>query len=89
MVELGDKVRDKYSGLVGIAVVRSEFINGCIQFEVQPKAVKDGKLPESIGIDEGALEVINKVKVKKTFKVKLMGGHPGGPNSPPIKMRGY
>lgn len=85
MIKLKDKVRDRYSGLVGIAVVRSEFINGCVQFEIQPKAGKDGKLPESVGIDEGSLELIKKSKSNKRPRTKPTGG----PNSPSRKMRGY
>jgi len=60
MIKLGDKVRCKVSGFVGVAVVRSEFINGCVQFSVQPKVDKDGKYPEEMNIDNSSLIIIKK-----------------------------
>ena len=71
-IKLGDKVRDKVSGFVGIAVARTEFLNGCIQWSVIPKAGKDGKMPEEVGIDSGSLEKVIKKKVK--VKKKDTGG---------------
>jgi len=40
-IELGDKVRCIHTGFIGIAVARTEFINGCIQFNVLPKGDKN------------------------------------------------
>ncbi len=71
-IQLGDKVKDKVSGFVGVAVAKTEFLNGCIQYNVMPKAGKDGKMPEEVGIDEQSLEVIIK-KIKKINK-KDTGG---------------
>lgn len=78
-IELGDEVRCKYTGFKGIVVAKTEFINGCIQFNVLPKMVK-GKnaiegYPEDIGIDEDSLEVMRKGKKKVSKKrVKIAGG---------------
>ncbi len=83
-IKLGDKVRDKISGFIGIAVSKTEFLNGCIQWGVMPKAGKDGKMPEEVGIDEQSLE---KIKVKnKNIKKKETGGaiNRGG-----YKLRGF
>ena len=71
-IKLGSKVRDKVTGLVGIATARTEFLNGCIQYSVQPKAGKDNKVPEEIGVDSESLEVIQPKKVK--IKKKDTGG---------------
>ena len=46
MINLGDKVKCKITGLTGTAVARCEFLNGCVQFKVQPRFVKDGKPAE-------------------------------------------
>jgi hypothetical protein len=32
-IKLGDYVRDKLTGFKGVAVARTEFVNGCVQFE--------------------------------------------------------
>lgn len=57
MIKLGQQVRDVVTGYEGIAVAKVEYINGCVQFAVQPKAT-DGKLPESNYIDHQRLETI-------------------------------
>ena len=81
-IKLGDKVRCKITGFEGVAVAKTEFINGCIQWMVTPKA-KGGKYPEDIGIDEGSLEVI-KPKLKKREKK-----NDGGPVTKGQIMRGF
>ncbi len=43
MIGLGDKVRDRITGVTGIVVARTQWINGCIRICVQPQEVKDGK----------------------------------------------
>jgi len=72
-IKLGDKVRCKITGFTGIAVVRSEFLNGCIQWSVLSKMGKDNKMPEEIGIDEKSLEIIPTPK-KKVVKKEENGG---------------
>ena len=62
-VELGDKVRDKVTGFEGIAVAKTEWLNGCIRVTLQPPISKDGKIPESGTFDEPQLEVIEAGKV--------------------------
>jgi len=84
-IELGDTVKDKVSGFKGIATSRTEFLNGCIQYDVVPKVGKDNKILEGVAIDEGSLEIIKKkLGVKKVKKEE-----DGGPNHPSIRMRGY
>ncbi len=63
-IELGDTVKCKYTGFKGVAVARTEYINGCIQIQVAPKVGKDNKYPEELAIDEGSLEVTSKLKRK-------------------------
>ena len=85
-IKLGTKVKDNITGLIGIAVVRSEFLNGCVQYDIQPPLDKDGKIVESVGIDIQQLEV---VKQKKNEKVKIKPSTTGGRNNSSRKMRGY
>ena len=65
MIKLGDKVKDKISGLEGIAVEKREYLNGCIQYAVQPKMKKGATELPSWCIDEAQLEVVGKKKVVK------------------------
>ncbi|MBA7689582.1 hypothetical protein ES703_98090 [subsurface metagenome] len=58
-IELGDKVRDTVSGLIGIAVSEIKYLNGCLQYGVQAP-FQDGKLPNAEYIDVGQLVVVTK-----------------------------
>ena len=66
----------KITGFIGIAVVRSEFLNGCIQWSVLSKMGKDNKMPEEIGIDEKSLELLPspKKKEQKPIRKERTGG---------------
>lgn len=61
-ISLGDKVKCKLTGFTGIAVAKTEFINGCIQYGVVSKIGKDKKYPDEINIDESSLEIIKRKK---------------------------
>ena len=82
-IELGDKVRCKYTGYTGIAVAKTEFINGCVQFSIATKVGKDNKLPMEgdPAIDENSLEIVTPIK-----REKINGG---GPTRVATKQRGY
>lgn len=82
-IKLGDKVRCKITGFTGTAVAKTEFINGCIQWNVLPKGDKNNKMPEDMSIDEQSLEVVP-VKKKKITKKEN-----GGPTTRGLKLRGY
>jgi len=83
-IELGDKVKCKYTGFVGVAVARSEFINGCIQISVAPKWDGKSSTIEDMGIDESSLIIIKKKKKDEDDEDSN-----GGPTRLGIKMRGY
>ncbi len=72
-IKLGDKVRCKITGFTGIAVAKTEFLNGCVQWNILPKAGKDGKMPEEIGIDKQSLELLP-IPKKKPVKKSYTGG---------------
>lgn len=74
MIKLGDKVRDTISGLEGIVTQRTEFLNGCIQYALQPKIKKGTDMPPAWHIDEEQLEVIEKKKPAKKKKKSAPGG---------------
>ena len=67
-IKLGDKVRDKISGFTGIAVARTEFINGCIQYLVAKQRKKNEDLPATgdPSIDSYSLEIIKKRVIDKS-----------------------
>ena len=74
MIGLGDTVKDTISGLIGIVVHRTEYLNGCVQFGVQPKYDKKKNEISNWSIDSEQLVLVKKksAKIKKTKP-------PGGP----------
>ncbi len=57
-IELGRRVRDKFTGFSGIAVSRTEYLWDCPRVTVQPETMKDGIPITAQGIDEPRLEVV-------------------------------
>lgn len=82
-IKLGSTVKCTITGFVGVAVARTTFINGCVQYNVVPKAGKDGKFPEEMNIDEGSLEIID-IKKPKVIKQDT-----GGPSTKGSSMKGF
>lgn len=58
VIELGISVKDKITGLTGVAVARTEYLTGCARISIQPTEVKDGKTAEWVTLDEGQLDVV-------------------------------
>ena len=59
MIQLGNKVKDKVSGIEGIVTGKCEYLNGCVQYCVTTKVGKDNK-GASPWIDEGQLVVVSR-----------------------------
>lgn len=69
MINLGDKVKHRYSGFEGIATARTHYISGCDRISISPKVKKDGTLGDTCSFDEPEVDVVKKGKVitpKKT-----------------------
>jgi len=58
MISLGSKVKDRFTGLTGIAVAYTQWIFGCSRYGVESQELKDGKLVEIQWIDEQRIEMI-------------------------------
>jgi len=64
-INLGDKVRDLVTGFEGIAVARTEWLNGCFRVTLQSDCLdKDGKVTPSETFDEPQLDVLIPGKVR-------------------------
>lgn len=79
MIKLGDKVKDKVTGFTGIAIARTEWLNGCVRLSVQPDKLVDGKIAASETIDEPQLTLV------KAAAVKVPVSDTGGPIPAPIR----
>lgn len=78
-MKVGNTLRCKVSGLIGIATARVEYLNGCVQFCIIPKS--DGtKYPDGTYLDIGQLEFVDEgVSVIKKDNGGVMD------NTPPVK----
>ena len=66
-VDLGSKVKDKVTGFKGVAVARCVYLNGCVQFEIEPLQLKDGVPQKSYWLDEQRVVSSTEVEKKETF----------------------
>mgnify|MGYP001122715477 CR=1 FL=1 len=67
MINLGGRVKDKITGFEGIAIAKIIYLNGCISYEVRAQELKDGKMLDTVWIDEQQL----------TEKSRAVAGGPG------------
>lgn len=58
-IVLGSKVRDRITGLEGIVLCRTVWLNGCIRVGVQAQELKDGRPVDLYTCDEPDLTVID------------------------------
>lgn len=85
---LGDRIRDRISGLTGIITSRSEHLFGCARYWLQPQEHKDGKVGEGCWLDEDSIEVVEAGFIQpKQYRVVDAPAQPlqraGGPTSQP------
>jgi len=64
MVKIGDKVKDIVTGFTGIAVAKTEWLNGCSRFGVQSDVLKDGMPTDTQWFDAPQLELVEADKVR-------------------------
>jgi hypothetical protein len=77
-VELGDRVKDPITGLTGIVVAVTHWLNGCIRVVVQPESLHEGKPAQDVGYDEGGIVVVAK-RVHEPKVVTIVTEPPAAP----------
>lgn len=74
MIELGTRAKDKITGFMGMITARTEYLNGCKRYLVQPeKLKKDGGTADAEWVDEEQLEILSSKKRRSNISV---GGPP-------------
>ena len=69
MVNLGDKVKDEVTGLIGIAVASISYLQGCNRIAIQAPVKKNEKPQDWHYVDEPQLKIIKRNVVKQARKV--------------------
>lgn len=91
---LGTKMRCMVTGFEGIAIGKSEWLNGCCQFGIKPPIDEKGKQLDAEWIDNGQLEFVD-IGIADQMRAEAEDAEqpeqrearaPGGPQSdaPPI-----
>jgi hypothetical protein len=70
---LGDRLKDSISKFTGICTSRTEWLNGCKRYLIQPEKMKDGKPIEPQWVDE------EQVVLVKSWPRSVLKPH-GGPD---------
>jgi len=74
VIELGDVCKEEITGYVGTVVAKCEYLWECIQFGLQRKVGKDGKVDDFVWFDQSRLKVIKKGGTFLPLKTKVTGG---------------
>ena len=80
-INLGDRVRSKVTGIEGIAVGCTLYLNGCFHLAIQQKKKKNGDVPEVVWDNHILLEVIKKSAIMKVRTEKPSEGPASDPCS--------
>lgn len=65
--ELGDKLKDLISEVEGVCIGRIEYLNGCTQYAIKPKKLKDGKVLDAEWVDSQQVVKVGKnINITKT-----------------------
>lgn len=76
MISLGDAVRDKVTGFMGIVVGTAHWMNGCVRHAVQGTVLKDGVPTAAQWIDDVQLELVKAGKVAVSAAAATGGPRP-------------
>lgn len=77
-IQLGERYRDRISGMVGIAVSKTEFLHGCARIALQPAELKDGRPIEPGYFDVYQLEHVD-AGLRQELQVETPKTKTGGP----------
>jgi len=80
---VGDELKDTITGFAGIVMARTEWLNGCLRYQLQPKKLKDGKMQDEAVFDEQQLVMVK--PAKKPEETKPFRGGPQRDSRSPVR----
>ena len=78
MFELGRLGRCTVTRFEGIITARTDWLNGCVRYAIQPAVDKDNKVPDAYWVDEDQLEYVG-----ENSETVAPGKPSGGPTPVP------
>jgi len=85
--KLGDQVTDPITRFRGVVTARTEWLNRCIRYAVQPREMKDGRPIEDQWFDEGQLTLIKGAENLDPHAAAAPKERTGGPTPTPRPVR--
>lgn len=87
-LNLGDRVKDRITGLTGILVGRTEWIYGCSRVGIQPESTTDGKPVEAQWFDEAGVKLVKAAAYQPLQPVMTPQAEPFKPTGGPARPSG-
>ena len=86
-IELGDRVKDRITGLRGIAIGATDWLYACRRIVIQPERSKDNKPADTFCVDEPQLELVERAVIQPPRPPVFKAPPPktGGPRPDPAK----
>jgi hypothetical protein len=75
----GDEVKETITGFKGVVWGRYSYMNGCVRYELKPRALKDGMAQDGQVFDQEQLTLV------KAGAVKIVAKPTGGPRPTPSR----
>lgn len=72
-MDVGQVLKDKITGFTGVAVAKTEWLNGCVRMTLQPREMREGKPIDSQTFDVEQLEIVEPAE-KISFLRRITGG---------------
>ena len=69
-VNLGDRVKDRITGLEGLVIAITEWLYGCRRLIIQPEKVQEGKVLDTYTIDEPQATVVQRAVIEPIAPAK-------------------
>ncbi len=85
-IKLGARYRDTITELEGVAVGKTEWLNGCARIGIQPTGLHEGKPIDVYWVDFQQAELVNddeKAGIEPEKVMEAAAVRPGGPRQDP------
>ena len=76
---LGDILKDRITGYKGVAISRTQWLNGCVRYDLQAQELHEGKPVASVWFDEEQLFLVQEAAPRP---VDASGGPQDDPSGP-------
>jgi len=77
-LQLGDDAKDTITGLTGVVIGITDWLNGCQRISIQPRELKDGRPVDNCCFDVEQLQLVKRAR-------PVVAAKTGGPHEAPTR----